>query len=106
MCQQIPGILEGVRGRAGQSQPLGAGLLPATPKADLHVELQISSDLQWLQPNLVEISGQNRSAAAMQELGAQHPAPRGVPQTGTQGRGTSASPGDGPGLTRGSPSPL
>lgn len=77
---QLPGILQGVRGKAAQSQHLGAGLPPASPKVALHVELQISSDLQWLQPKLVEMSGQNRSAAATQELGPQHPAPTGVLQ--------------------------
>lgn len=67
-------------GRAAQSQHLGAGLLPAPPKVALLVELQVSSDLQWLQPNLVKMSGQNHSAAARQGLDAQHPAPRGIPQ--------------------------
>ena len=98
---QLPGLLQGVRGRAAQSQHLGAGLLLTPPKVALRVDLQISSDLQWLQPNLVEMSGQNCSSAA-----ATHPALRRVPSTSTQGRGTFASAGDGPGLTHGSPSPL
>lgn len=97
---QLPGILQRVGGKAAQSQHLGAGLLHTSPKVALHVELQISSDLQWLQPKLVEMSGQNCSAAATA------PCTHGCPATSTQGRGTFASAGSGPGLTHGSPSLL
>lgn len=94
---QLPGILQGVRGRAAQSQHPGAGLPPASPKVASHVELRIGSDLQWLQPHLVEISGQKHSTPATKGLGAQHPAPRAVPQLPSKVMRPLQQPGTGQG---------
>lgn len=101
---QLPGILQGLRGRAAQRQHPGAGLPPASPKVAPHAELRISSDLQWLQPHLVEMSGQNRSTPATKGLGGcTAPCSQGCPTTTTQGHETFAPAGNGPGLTHGSP---
>lgn len=68
---------KGFCSRLGQSSPEpGAGLPPTSPKVALPVELQISSDLQWLQPNLWRC----QVKTPLQGLGEGHPAPRGAPQ--------------------------
>lgn len=100
---QLPGILQGVRGRAAQSQHPGAGLPPASPKVASHVELRISSDLQWLQPHLVEMSGQKPLHSGHEGAGCTAPCSQGCPTTATQGHETFAPAGNGPGLTHGSP---